>query len=63
MLASVTSATLLGVEGQVVTVEVHVSPGLPSYTVVGLPDPELGEGVCACIILREGLKAGHSYED
>ena len=43
MLASVTSATLLGVEGQVVTVEVHVSPGLPSYTVVGLPDTAVRE--------------------
>ena len=37
MLASVVSATLLGVEGHLVTVEVHVSSGLPSYTVVGLP--------------------------
>lgn len=43
MLASVTSATLLGVEGQLVTVEVHVSPGLPSYTVVGLPDAAIRE--------------------
>lgn len=38
MLGSVRSATLLGVDGQVVSVEVHVSRGLPSYTVVGLPD-------------------------
>lgn len=38
MLASIRSATLLGVDGQVVTVEVHVSAGLPSYNVVGLPD-------------------------
>jgi magnesium chelatase family protein len=38
VLASVRSATLLGIDGQVVTVEVHVSNGLPSYTVVGLPD-------------------------
>jgi magnesium chelatase family protein len=38
VLASVRSATLLGIDGQVVTVEVHVSRGLPSYTVVGLPD-------------------------
>lgn len=43
MLASVTSATLLGVDGQVVTVEVHVSPGLPSYTIVGLPDTAVRE--------------------
>ena len=38
MLASVRSATLLGVEGHPVRVEVHVSPGLPGFTVVGLPD-------------------------
>ena len=43
MLASVVSATLLGVEGHLVTVEVHVSPGLPSYTVVGLPDTAVRE--------------------
>jgi magnesium chelatase family protein len=29
---------LEGVDGRVVTVEVHVSNGLPSYTIVGLPD-------------------------
>jgi magnesium chelatase family protein len=38
MIASITSATLLGVDGQPVTVEVHVSSGLPGFTVVGLPD-------------------------
>ncbi len=38
MLASVRSAVLEGVDGRLVTVEVHVSRGLPGYTVVGLPD-------------------------
>lgn len=38
MLAAVRSAVLEGVDGRVVTVEVHVSRGLPGYTVVGLPD-------------------------
>jgi magnesium chelatase family protein len=38
MLASIRSATLLGVDGHPVCVEVHVSNGLPGYTVVGLPD-------------------------
>jgi magnesium chelatase family protein len=38
VLASVQSATLLGVEGRPVRVEVHVSSGLPGFTVVGLPD-------------------------
>lgn len=43
MLASVTSATLLGVDGQVVTVEVHLASGLPGYQVVGLPDTAVRE--------------------
>jgi len=38
VLASVASSTLLGVDGHVVTVEVHVSSGLPAFTIVGLPD-------------------------
>jgi len=37
--AAVSSATLLGVEGHHVTVEVHASNGaLPGFTMVGLPD-------------------------
>jgi len=43
VLASVRSATLVGVDGQVVTVEVHVSRGLPGYQVVGLPDTAVRE--------------------
>ena len=43
MLASVRSAMLFGVEGLIVDVEVHVSSGLPSYTVVGLPDAAVRE--------------------
>jgi magnesium chelatase family protein len=38
VLASAQSATLLGVEGRPVRVEVHASQGLPGFTVVGLPD-------------------------
>ena len=38
MLAAVRSAVLEGVDGRIVTVEVHVSRGFPGYTVVGLPD-------------------------
>jgi magnesium chelatase family protein len=38
MLAAVRSATLLGVEGHPVIVEVHVAPGLPGFQIVGLPD-------------------------
>jgi magnesium chelatase family protein len=43
MLATVSSASLLGVRGHPVTVEVHVSGGLPSFTVVGLPDASCRE--------------------
>ena len=43
MLASVCSATLLGVQGRPVRVEVHVSSGLPGFTVVGQPDPTCRE--------------------
>lgn len=38
MLAAVRAATLFGVEGCPVTVEVHVGTGLPSFQIVGLPD-------------------------
>ncbi len=43
MLATVSSATLLGVDGFPVTVEVHVGQGLPGFTVVGLPDASCRE--------------------
>lgn len=38
MVATVHSATILGAQGQSVTIEVHVGQGLPCYAVVGLPD-------------------------
>jgi magnesium chelatase family protein len=38
MLAIVASASLLGVDGHAVAVEVHVSSGLPGFTIVGSPD-------------------------
>jgi magnesium chelatase family protein len=43
VLAAVPSATLLGVQGHRVRVEVHVSNGLPGFTVVGLPDASCRE--------------------
>ena len=43
MLATVPSATLLGVDGHPVIVEVHVSNGLPTFTIVGLPDTSCRE--------------------
>ena len=56
MLASVLSAVLEGVDGRIVTVEVHVSRGLPGYTVVGLPDAagrESRERVRAALLSSE----------
>src|SRR5689334_330131 len=50
MLASIRSATLLGVDGHPVTVEVHVATGLPGFTLVGLPDT-------ACREARERVRA------
>jgi magnesium chelatase family protein len=43
MLATVPSATLFGVDGAPVMVEVHVGQGLPGFTVVGLPDTSCRE--------------------
>jgi magnesium chelatase family protein len=43
MLATVPSASVLGVTGRAVSVEVHVSSGLPAFTVVGLPDTSCRE--------------------
>lgn len=50
MLATVQSATLLGVHGQAVDVEVHVGTGLPGFTIVGLPD-------AACREARDRVRA------
>lgn len=50
MIASIPSATLLGVRGRPVLVEVHVSNGLPGFTVVGLPD-------AACREARDRVRA------
>jgi magnesium chelatase family protein len=43
VLATLLSATLHGVIGRVVRVEVDVAPGLPGFTIVGLPDAALSE--------------------
>jgi magnesium chelatase family protein len=56
MLATIRSATLVGVDGLAVDVEVHVSGGLPGYTVVGLPDTagrESRERVRAALLSSE----------
>jgi magnesium chelatase family protein len=43
MIASVPSATLLGVTGQPVTVEVHSGVGVPGFQIVGSPDASCRE--------------------
>jgi len=43
VLASIDSSTLHGVDGRPVAVEVHISNGLPGFTVVGLPDAAVRE--------------------
>jgi magnesium chelatase family protein len=43
MLAAISAATLTGAVGRAVSVEVHVSNGLPGFTIVGLPDAAVRE--------------------
>jgi len=43
VLASINTAVIQGYEGHPVSVEVHVSNGLPGYTIVGLPDTSCRE--------------------
>ncbi|MBN1584069.1 MAG: YifB family Mg chelatase-like AAA ATPase [Anaerolineae bacterium] len=52
MLAQVTSCAVVGLEGSLIRVEVDISRGLPSWTLVGLPDAavrESGERVRSAI--------------
>lgn len=43
MIATVHSATILGARGHPVTVEVHVGKGLPTFSMLGLPDESCRE--------------------
>ena len=43
MLATLLSATLRGLDGRLIRVEVDVAPGLPGFTIVGLADAALQE--------------------
>jgi magnesium chelatase family protein len=43
VLATLLSATLLGLDGRIIRVEVDVAPGLPGFTIVGLADAALQE--------------------
>jgi magnesium chelatase family protein len=50
MIATLTAATLLGIHGHPVAVEVHVANGLPMFTIVGLAD-------LACREARDRVRA------
>ena len=50
MLSIVTSATLVGVVGHLVHVEVHAAGGLPGFVIVGQPD-------VACREARDRVRA------
>ncbi len=58
MLATISSATVLGAEGQPVIVEAHVSSGLPGFNIVGLPDTACREARdrVRAALLSSGLK-------
>ncbi|MFH1141334.1 MAG: magnesium chelatase domain-containing protein, partial [Chloroflexota bacterium] len=43
MHAKVNTCAIIGLEGAVVEVEVDISPGLPAFTIVGLPDTAVQE--------------------
>jgi len=43
MLAKVMTCAVVGLEGAIVEVEADISPGLPSFTIVGLPDAAVQE--------------------
>ncbi|CAI2718767.1 YifB family Mg chelatase-like AAA ATPase [Nitrospina watsonii] len=43
MISRVQSGAVLGIDGYVVEVEVHLSPGLPGMSIVGLPDAAVKE--------------------
>ncbi|HZJ81463.1 MAG TPA: magnesium chelatase domain-containing protein, partial [Guyparkeria sp.] len=42
-IAKIHSRALLGIEAPAVTVEAHVAPGLPAFTLVGLPETAVRE--------------------
>lgn len=61
LLAVVHSSTLIGIDGHPVQVEVHLGNGLPTFTIVGLPD-------ASCREARDRVRAalvtsGYSWPD
>ena len=43
MLAKVMSGAVVGLDGELVEVEVDIASGLPAFTIVGLPDAAVQE--------------------
>ena len=43
MLSQIKSMTLLGIQGRLITIQIDISSGLPSWDVVGLPDTSIKE--------------------
>ena len=43
MFAKTYGATTLGIDGRIIDVEADVSPGLPGFELVGLPDTSVKE--------------------
>lgn len=43
VLAKVHSCAIVGLEGEIIDVEVDIARGLPSFTIVGLPDAAVKE--------------------
>ncbi|MEE8158581.1 MAG: magnesium chelatase domain-containing protein, partial [Dehalococcoidia bacterium] len=43
MLTKVKTCAIVGLEGAIVEVEVDISPGLPAFNIVGLPDTAVQE--------------------
>ncbi len=43
MLSNIISCVLLGLDGEIVNVEADISSGLPSFSIVGLPDTAVRE--------------------
>ena len=47
MLAKVLTSAVVGLDGAMVEVEVDIGPGLPAFTIVGLPDAAVQEAKAA----------------
>ncbi len=62
MLAKVTSCALIGLEGILVQVEVDVAHGMPSLTIVGLPDTAVKESIerVRTALRNTGLRFPHT---